>query len=54
MIWEGFPERTDKTVRAEAQIGFMDENTMALSARYKGFGDLYPTTGAIIRKEVMI
>lgn len=54
MILEGFPERTDKTVRVQVQIGFLDENIMAVAVRDKGFGDLYPSTGAMIRQEVMI
>ena len=54
MILEGFPKRTDKTVRVQVQIGFLDENIMAVAVRDKGFGDLYPSTGAMIRQEVMI
>jgi len=51
---EGFPQRDDKTVRVQVQIGFLDDKTMAVVVKDLGFGDFYPSTGAVIRQEVMI
>ncbi len=51
---EGFPVRDDKSVRVQVQIGFLDEKTMAVVVKDMGFGDFYPSTGAVIRQEVMI
>lgn len=54
MTLDDFPERPDKTVRVEVNIGFLDENTMAVMVKDKGFGDLFSVTGAKIRQEVML
>ncbi len=51
---EGFPERSDKTVRIRLKTAFLDENTMTVSVSDLGFGELYPSTGAEIRQEVML
>ncbi len=51
---EGFPEREDKTLRVQMQIGFLDERTMAIVVKDKGFGEFYPSTGATLRQEVML
>ncbi len=51
---EGFPERNDKTLRIQVQIRFLDMNTMAVEVKDMGFGDFYPSTGAVIRQEVML
>lgn len=51
---DDFPERNDKTVKIQVNIGFLDENTMVVVVRDKGFGDLFPATDAIIRQEVML
>lgn len=51
---EGFPVRDDKSVRVQVQIGFLDEKTMAVVVKDLGFGEFYPSTGAMIRQEVMI
>lgn len=51
---EGFPVRDDKTVRVQVQLGFLDDKTMAVVVKDMGFGDFYPSTGAVIRQEVMI
>lgn len=54
MVLEGFPERDDKTVRIQTQVGFLDEKTMAVVVKDLGFGEFFPSTGAVIRQEVMI
>lgn len=51
---EGFPQREDKTLRILVQIGFLDEKTMAVVIKDRGFGDFYPATDAMLRQEVMI
>ncbi len=51
---DGFPQRDDKTVRVQLQIGFLNDKTMVLVVKDKGFGDFYPSTGAMIRQEVRL
>lgn len=51
---EGFPRRDDKTLRVRLQIGFLDENTMTVTAQDLGFGEFFPSSGASIRQEVRI
>ncbi len=51
---EGFPQRDDKTLRVQAQTGFLDENTMTVEVKDMGFGEFYPSTGAVLRQEVML
>ncbi len=51
---EGFPTRTDRTVRVGISFGFLDEKTMAVVLKDKGFGELFPATEAVIRQEVML
>lgn len=51
---EGFPDRNDKTLRVQLQVSFLDENTMAVTVRDLGFGEFYPSTGAVVRQEVML
>lgn len=54
IMLEGFPQREDKTLRILVQIGFLDEKTMAVVIKDRGFGDFYPATDAMLRQEVMI
>jgi hypothetical protein len=35
-------------------IGFTDENTMAVVIRDMGFGELFPASDAVIRQEVIL
>ena len=51
---EGFPKRPDRTTRLGISVGFLDEKTMAVVMKDKGFGELFPSTDAIIRQEVML
>lgn len=54
LILEGFPQREDKTLKVSVNIGFLDENTMVIVVKDKGFGELFPATDAVIRQEVML
>lgn len=51
---EGFPDRPGKTTRVGISVGFLDEKTMAVVMKDKGFGELFPATDAVIRQEVML
>ena len=50
----GFPERPRRTTRIQMNIGFTDENTMAVVIRDKGFGELSPASDTVIRQEVIL
>ena len=50
----GFPDRPAKTTRIELNVGFKDENTIAMVIRDKGFGELFPASGAVVRQEVTL
>lgn len=54
MELEGFPKRGEKTLRVLVQIGFLDERTMTVTVTDQGFGELFPSTGAVLRQEVML
>ena len=51
---EGFPDRPDRTTRVGLNVGFLDEKTMAVVLRDKGFGELFPSSGTVVRREVRI
>ncbi|WP_394522385.1 DUF5716 family protein [Lacrimispora sp. JR3] len=51
---EGFPNRPSRTTRLGLSFGFLDEKTMAVVLKDKGFGELFPATDAVIRQEVML
>ena len=51
---EKFPERPPRTTRIGISFGFLDENTMAVVVKDKGFGDLFPATDVMIKQEVML
>ena len=50
----GFPERPPRTTRVEMNVGFTDETTMMTVIRDKGFGELFPASGAVVRQEVKL
>ena len=50
----GFPKRPRRTTRIQMNIGFTDENTMAVVIRDKGFGELFPASDTVIRQEVIL
>ncbi len=51
---EGFPKRDEKTLKVLVQLGFLDEKTMAVTVKDQGFGEFFPSTGALVRQEVML
>ncbi len=51
---EGFPKRPERTTRVGINVGFLDEKTMAVVLKDRGFGELFPATDAVVRQEVMI
>lgn len=51
---EGFPSRPNRTTRIRVRAGFSDEKTMVIAIQDKGFGELFPASDAIIRKEIDI
>lgn len=54
IVLEGFPKRDEKTLRVLLEIGFLDERTMTVTVTDQGFGELFPSTGAVLRQEVML
>lgn len=51
---EGFPQRPNKTTRISITVGFLDEKTMVIKIEDRGFGELFPKVGTVIRQEVMV
>ncbi len=51
---EGFPKRPDRTTRILVSVGFLDEHTMSVGIKDRGFGELFPATDAVVKQEVMI
>lgn len=51
---ENFPKRPDRTTKIQVSIGFLDEKTMAVTIKDKGFGELFPAADAAVRQEVML
>lgn len=51
---EGFPKRPDRTTRVGINVGFLDEKTMAVVVKDRGFGELFPASDTVVRQEVML
>lgn len=51
---EGFPKRPPRTTRVQIQVGFLDERTMAVAIKDKGFGEMFPASDAVVKQEVML
>ncbi len=51
---EGFPARSDRTMRVRILVTFLDGRTMDVRLVDQGFGELFPSSGVQIRQEVMI
>ena len=49
-----FPDRPAWTTRLQVSIGFLNESTMAVAIRDKGFGDLFPASDVVVRQEVRL
>lgn len=51
---EGFPKRPAWTTRLRMSVGFLNESTMAVAIKDRGFGELFPATDALVRREVRL
>ncbi len=51
---EGFPQKNDRTMKVRICLRFLDDRTMSVEMRDLGFGELFPSSGAQIRQEVML
>lgn len=51
---EGFPDRTDRTMKVRILVSFLDGRTMDVRLKDQGFGELFPSSGVQIRQEVML
>lgn len=51
---EGFPQRPPRTTKVRVEISFLDEQTMQVVLRDRGFGELFPATDVYVRQEVML
>ena len=51
---EGLPERPPRTTRLRVEVSFLDERTMKIVLKDRGFGELFPATEFQIRQEVML
>lgn len=51
---EKLPNRPNRTTRIAVKVGFLDEHTMIVMIKDKGFGELFPATNTTIRKEIAL
>lgn len=51
---EGFPLRPERTTKVQVQISFLDDKTMDVRIKDRGFGELFPSSDIQIRQEVML
>ena len=51
---EGFPKRQPWTTRVQVYVGFLNESTMAIAVRDRGFGEIFEATDALVRREVSL
>lgn len=54
MPLEGIPHRPNRTTRIQMKVGFLDESTMAVMVQDKGFGELFPASDIVIRREIAL
>ncbi len=54
MPLEGLPNRPNRTTRIRMKVGFLDERTMAVIVQDKGFGELFPASDIVIRREIAL
>ena len=52
--FSGFPQRPNKTTRMEVIISFTAENQMTVRLIDRGFGELFPASGKIIREDIAL
>lgn len=50
----GVPDRPPRTTRVGLKVGFTNEETMMMVIEDKGFGELFPASGAVVRQEVSL
>lgn len=51
---EGFPKRPNRTTKVGVRVSFLDDKTMEVVLKDRGFGELFPATDVQIRQEVML
>ena len=51
---DDLPARPNKTTRIEVAISFESENRVTICIKDKGFGELFPSSGLVIRKDFLI
>lgn len=51
---DGFPQRPERTTRVQVRVTFLDEQTMVVTLKDQGFGELFPASDIQIRQEVLI
>ena len=51
---DDLPQRPNKTTRIEIIVSFLSEQKMTVRVVDKGFGDLFPSTGMVIRQDAVI
>ena len=49
-----FPERPGKTTKVEVIVAFTGERAMTVRVFDKGFGELFPSSGKMVRKDFYI
>ena len=49
-----FPKSAGLDHQASVSIGFLNQSTMAVAIRDKGFGDLFPASDVVVRQEVRL
>lgn len=51
---EDFPKRPSRTTRIQLSLGFLNEKTMLIAIKDKGFGEIYPASNAVVKQEVTL
>ena len=49
-----FPKRPNKTTKVEVILSFTGERTMTVRVIDKGFGELFPSSGRMVKKDFYI
>ena len=49
-----FPKRPNKTTKVEVILSFTGERTMTVRIIDKGFGELFPSSGRMVKKDFYI
>lgn len=49
-----FPNRPPKTTRIEVNFRYLEENRFEIEIKDLGFGELFPSSGMVVRKEVSV